>query len=297
MKPSHWQHLHCHCLKSSQETISHYFETENALSITWQDAGNTPILEPLPGETPFWDKLVITALFNSDADLSDVLATLEKNRSQWRIQNIQTERLEDKVWERAWMEDFHPMQFGENLWIYPSSYELPDDDSTKIRLDPGLAFGTGTHPTTALCLEWLDAHPPHGLSVIDYGCGSGLLAIAAVKLGAQQVLATDIDEQALISTQDNRHKNKLSEESITTYFPDQLPKKPVDLLIANILSGPLVELSTTFSQLIKAGGSLILSGIIEQQTDTIIAAYQTHFEDISIAKKEDWIRITARRKT
>ncbi|MCK5813821.1 MAG: 50S ribosomal protein L11 methyltransferase, partial [Cocleimonas sp.] len=200
-------------------------------------------------------------------------------------------------WERAWMADFKPMRFGKNLWIYPSWNDIPDDDSTKIILDPGLAFGTGTHPTTDLCLQWLDANPPHRLSVIDYGCGSGILAIAAVKLGATQLLATDIDQQALIATKDNRLKNQIPDHAIECYFPEEMPTDPVDLLMANILSGPLVELAKTFSELTKAGGHIVLSGILEKQTANIVEAYQPYYSDLQVTQKEDWIRVTGQRKS
>ena len=292
MSASNWQQLNCHCNKSFQDEICECMENADALSITWQDAGDTPVLEPLPGETPLWDDLIITALFAGDADISALLATLEANKPQWQISKNLTETIEDKNWERAWMKDFHPMKFGENLWIYPSWNEIPDNDSTKIILDPGLAFGSGTHPTTALCLEWLDANPPKGLSVIDYGCGSGILAIAAAKLGAGKILATDIDKQALIATKDNMEKNLISVDAIETCFPDALAKEPVDLLIANILSGPLVELAKTFAQLTKASGSIVLSGILEEQTNDIKAAYTEYFDNIVVTQKEDWIRVT-----
>ena len=292
MTTSSWQQINCHCNTSFQDEICECMENANALSITWQDAGDTPVLEPLPGETPLWDELIVTALFDGKADISALLATLEANKQQWQISKNLLETIADQDWERAWMDDFHPMQFGKNLWIYPSWNKIPDDDSIKIILDPGLAFGSGTHPTTALCLEWLDANPPEGLSVIDYGCGSGILAIAAAKLGATKILATDIDKQALIATKDNMQKNHLAEDAIETCFPDALEKSPVDLLIANILSGPLVELAETFSQLTKASGSIVLSGILEEQTDDIKEAYTPYFDNITVTQKDDWIRVT-----
>jgi ribosomal protein L11 methyltransferase len=295
-KQQQWQQINCHCTKAFQDEITQCMETANALSITFQDAGDTPVLEPLPGETPLWNDLIVTALFDGDDDLSALLLTLESNKQQWKIADIDLEIIADQDWERAWMDDFKPMRFGENLWIYPSWNEVPEDDSTKIILDPGLAFGSGTHPTTALCLEWLDANPPQGLSVIDYGCGSGILAIAAAKLGAGKIVATDIDHQALIATKDNMLKNQIPDTAIETYFPEDMPTKPVELLIANILSGPLVELAETFAQLTKANGALVLSGILEQQTDNIIHAYQPYFSDIQVVQKDDWIRVTARRK-
>ncbi|HFC91217.1 MAG TPA: 50S ribosomal protein L11 methyltransferase [Leucothrix mucor] len=290
-----WQQINCYCHRAFQDEISQCMETANALSITFQDAGDTPVLEPLPGETPLWDDLILTALFGGDDDLSTLLLSLEHNKQQWKISHIDLERIEDQDWERAWMDDFKPMKFGENLWIYPSWNELPEDHSTKIILDPGLAFGSGTHPTTALCLEWLDANPPHGLSVIDYGCGSGILAIAAAKLGAGVIIATDIDHQALIATNDNRLKNQIPESAIETYFPEDMPTEPVELLIANILSGPLVALAETFAQLTKPNGTIVLSGILKEQTKHIVTAYQAYFSGIQVTQKGDWIRVTAQR--
>jgi ribosomal protein L11 methyltransferase len=290
-----WQQINCYCHKAFQDEISQCMETANALSITFQDAGDTPVLEPLPGETPLWNDLILTALFAGDDDLSTLFLSLESNKQQWQINSIDLEQIEDQDWERAWIDDFNPMKFGENLWIYPSWNEIPEDDSTKIILDPGLAFGSGTHPTTALCLEWLDANPPQGLSVIDYGCGSGILAIAAVKLGAGKILATDIDHQAHIATKDNMLKNQIPESAIETYFPEDMPTEPVELLIANILSGPLVALAETFAQLIKPNGTIVLSGILEEQTENIVTAYQAYFSELQVAQKGDWIRVTAQR--
>ncbi len=292
---SHWQQINCHCTKAFQQEISDFMENANALSITFQDAGDTPILEPLPGETPLWNDLILTALFSGGDNLSSLLQALEQHKQQWQIGKIEHALLQDQVWERMWMDDFKPMQFGEKLWIYPSWNKVPEDDHIKIILDPGLAFGSGTHPTTALCLEWLDANPPQDLSIIDYGCGSGILAIAASKLGANKIIATDIDPQALIATKDNMLKNQLANHRIEYYLPEKMPMQPVDLVIANILSGPLVALAETFSQLTKAGGNLVLSGILEEQTDNIIAAYQKHYSNIQIAQKEGWIRINAQR--
>jgi len=291
-----WQQLICRTSKAHQENINDLMEEHNVLSVTIQDAEDNPVLEPLPGETPLWNKLIITALFEEDADLKPLVSQLNANKETWDISNIATEILEDQIWERAWMENFHPMQFGDNLWIYPSGYEIPDDDSVKILLDPGLAFGTGTHPTTALCLEWLDQNPPNGLIAIDYGCGSGVLAIAAIKLGAKHVVATDIDPQAITATLDNMQRNTIAIEKISRCLPEDCPATPVDLLIANILSGPLVELYPTLNALIVNGGTLVLSGILEEQQDDIINTYSTSFNNIQVNVLDGWIRVSATKK-
>jgi len=290
----YWQQIICRTSRQYQQNISDALEAAGAVSITYQDAGDQPVLEPLPNETPLWDDIIITGLFD---DPSNIVATLFSLKSQTdrEIKELKTETLEDQEWERVWMKDFHPMKFGENLWIYPSSSDIPDDNSTKILLDPGLAFGTGTHPTTALCLEWLDANPPKNKTVIDYGCGSGVLAIAAAKLGAKSIQATDIDEQALIATQDNMQRNQLSNAEISTYFPDQLPSSPVDVLIANILSGPLVELADTLLSLVKPSGYIVLSGVLENQLGNIQAAYSPQLTNIQVQQQDDWMRFSGQK--
>lgn len=291
-----WQQLYCHTNKDNQEKINEVMEEHNVLSITLQDAEDNPVLEPLPGEAPLWDKLIITALFEEDADLDALLSLLTENKQAWNITELTIEPLEDQVWERAWMEGFQPMQFGDNLWIYPSGYEIPDNDSVKILLDPGLAFGTGTHPTTSLCLEWLDQNPPKNLSVLDYGCGSGILAIAAIILGAKHCVATDIDPQAITATQDNMQRNNLPKDSISCYLPEDCPTHPVDLLVANILSGPLIELYPRLNSLIIDGGLLVLSGILEEQQIDIVETYSTSFENIEIKVLDGWVRISGTKK-
>jgi ribosomal protein L11 methyltransferase len=290
-----WQQLSCQTSSLYQDKLSDYLESVGAVSVTYQDAGDQPVLEPLPGETPLWDQLIVTALFEANDDLSTVLTHIEIS-SDWQVAKIGLQVLEDQDWERAWMDDFHPMQFGQQLWIYPSWAEIPNDADVKILLDPGLAFGTGTHPTTSLCLEWLDGHPPIDKTVIDYGCGSGILAIAAIKLGAKAVIATDIDEQALIATQDNMQRNQIPDEKIAGYLPEAMPQVKVDLLLANILSGPLVELSSVFADLVKPDGQLVLSGILQAQTESILTAYSPFFASLSVKQLDGWIRVSGVRK-
>ncbi|KAG1682827.1 Ribosomal protein L11 methyltransferase [Nymphon striatum] len=291
-----WQQLFCHTNKENQEKISEVMEEHGVLSITLQDAEDNPVLEPLPGEAPLWDNLIITALFEEDADLDVLISLLNQNKLTWKISKLYIERLEDQVWERAWMDDFQPMQFGDNLWIYPSGYEIPDDESVKILLDPGLAFGTGTHPTTSLCLEWLDQNPPKDLNSIDYGCGSGILAIAAIKLGAKHCVATDIDPQAITATKDNMQRNNLPSESISCYLPEDCPTTPVELLIANILSGPLVELYPKLSSFIIDGGYLVLSGILEEQQTDIVNTYSKSFDNLEVKVLDGWVRVSGTKK-
>ncbi|HIP94149.1 MAG TPA: 50S ribosomal protein L11 methyltransferase [Leucothrix sp.] len=292
-KQDTWLQLVCHTCRDNSEAIEAVMEDAGALSITLQDAKDEPVLEPLPGEIPLWKELIIIALFNENTDLGALTQTLKDNKNKWNISKLHTETLQDQDWERVWMKDFHPMRFGDNLWIYPSNYETPDDDSVKIHLDPGLAFGTGTHPTTALCLEWLDQHPPKGLKVVDYGCGSGILAVVAAKLGAKHIYAIDIDPQGLIATKDNMQRNSIKSSRISCYLPDDFSSEPSDLVLANILCGPLLELYPLLSSLIRSESTLVLSGILEDQTNQVIDKYVSGFKDFKIQILDGWARISA----
>ena len=266
-----------------------------ALCVTLRDAEDNPILEPLPGETPLWEHCLLTALFNQGTDTKAIIHSLERQLNQSLESCAQTEALEDQDWERTCMQDFHPQKFGQRLWIVPSWSEAPEPNAVNVKLDPGLAFGTGTHPTTHLCLEWLDQNPPTHKTVIDYGCGSGILAIAALKLGAISCLATDIDPQAITATSTNAAENNVS-DTLVCGAPEQLTIKPADVLLANILSGPLVELSDTLSALIKTGGQLVLSGILKAQSAAVMEAYAQTFDLDDPVFMDDWTRISGTRK-
>ena len=289
-----WLQLICQSTKAFEAEISETAENLGAVSITLSDAADVPVLEPLPNETPLWDEIIITMLFREEdsAALEALKVQLTEQKSEWQISHIRQETLKDQQWERVWMNDFHPMQFGKNLWIYPSWSEMPNDDSVKIKLDPGLAFGTGTHPTTAMCLEWLDQNPPVDQNVIDFGCGSGILAIAAIKLGAKHVLATDIDPQALTATKSNQVNNEVSEEQITCYLPDDMPESKADLMLANILCGPLVSLAPELCGSTKQGGQVVLSGILKEQQEVLEQTYTSFCHDIQFATSGDWVRMT-----
>lgn len=270
-------------------------------AVTFQDAADNPIFEPDLGTTPLWQSTIVTGLFSAEHDLETTLQHIREAAPKLVDSNqpcpeVSAEILEDKDWERAWMDMYHPMQFGKRLWVCPSWREIPDPSAVNLMLDPGLAFGTGTHPTTALCLEWLDSVDLKNLEVIDYGCGSGILGIAALLLGATEVTAVDIDPQALIATRDNLQRNQLSDDLLTTYLPPQVPSKAADLLIANILAGPLIQLQPTFSSLIKSGGKLLLSGLLDTQAEELKEAYQTDFIIDEVKAKDNWIRITATRR-
>ena len=273
------------------EQLSDLLQENHALSVTFAEAGEEKIFEPALGETPLWAETKVVALFEENVVLEDIVAKLTTELALDRFPPYSIDRIEDQHWERAWLEEFKPMCFGKNLWIVPTVYEPADQTAVNIVLDPGLAFGTGTHPTTALCLAWLDEHQPRHHTVIDYGCGSGILAIAAAKLGATQVSAVDIDPQALQATRQNAEKNEVA-LMINTYMPEEFDVKAVDLLLANILANPLHELAETFSSAVKNGGRLVLSGILKEQADQLIEKYNNWFAMEAPVFKDEWVLLT-----
>jgi len=269
------------------EAISDALLELGAASVTLQDAEDQPVLEPAPGTTPIWSHTRVIGMFPAEQDPAAIIEQLQ-NRNNMSISDWKAEPLEDRDWVRAWMDNFQPMQFGQRLWIIPSGYTPPQPGAINILLDPGLAFGTGTHPTTSMCLEWLDAHPPVDLNVIDYGSGSGILAIAAARLGARHVWAVDNDPQALLATRDNMHKNQIT-DSITVYLPDALPTLQVPLLLANILAAPLITLAPQFAGQVEPGGRIVLSGILASQMDAVITAYRPFFDIHRYRQQQDWV--------
>lgn len=266
-----------------------------AVSVTFMDAEDQPIFEPDLGTTPLWQHTHLLALFEADTERQPLLDLLQQLWQQ-PLPEYQFEDIADQDWERSWMDNFQPMRFGRRLWIVPSWHEAPDSQAVNLLLDPGLAFGTGTHPTTALCLEWLDGQDVRGLNAIDFGCGSGILAIAALLLGAERVTGTDIDPQALEASRDNAQRNGIADERFPLYLPEAMPAEPADLLLANILAGPLVSLAPQLISLVRPGGRIALSGILAEQTDEILAAYRDAFELDPVAEKDGWIRVTGVRR-
>jgi len=269
--------------------------------VTFQDGEDEPIFEPDLGTTPLWSQTVVTGLFAAEHDLTETLDLLHQaqdlafpNDSHKPV--FKAEILEDKDWEREWMDNYHPMQFGKRLWVCPSWREAPDPGAVNLMLDPGLAFGTGTHPTTALCLEWLDGQPLDDCLVIDYGCGSGILGIASLLLGARKVMAVDIDPQALLATRDNLLRNQLEDDRLNTYLPGEIPVIEADVLVANILAGPLVQLAPILSSLVRPGGRLLLSGLLPPQANEITLAYHGSFEMAPPVERDGWIRLTGIRR-
>jgi ribosomal protein L11 methyltransferase len=259
------------------------------------DAEDQPIFEPDLGTTPLWSHTHLLALFEDGTDGDAVLAHLKLLRGG-ELPEHQVERIEDQDWERSWMDNFQPMRFGQRLWIVPSWHQAPEPDAVNLLLDPGLAFGTGTHPTTALCLEWLDGQDLAGCTVLDFGCGSGILAIAALLLGAPQAVGTDIDPQALEASRDNADRNGIDPARFPVYLPADLPPQPADVVVANILAGPLVQLAPTITALVKNGGRLALSGILAEQAEEVRAAYAGAFDLDPTAVKDGWVRISGVRR-
>jgi len=266
-----------------------------AVSVTFMDAEDQPIFEPDLGTTPLWSHTHLLALFEADTDADALVAHLQL-LTDGALPEHQIERIEDQDWERSWMDGFAPMRFGQRLWIVPSWHEAPQPDAVNLLLDPGLAFGTGTHSTTSLCLQWLDAQPLEGCSVLDFGCGSGILAIAALLLGAPRAVGTDIDPQALEASRDNAGRNGIADERFPVYLPADLPQEPADVVVANILAGPLVSLAPQITSLVKGGGRLALSGILAEQAEEVRAAYAADFELDPTAVQDGWVRISGVRR-
>lgn len=264
-----------------------------ALSVTFKDAEDNPVLEPAPGETPLWDKLIVTGLFEADTDIDNLQQYIKEHLGAGI--GLRIEPLEDKDWVRAWMDNYKPMQFGNRLWVCPKHLQPPQPDAVNLMLDPGLAFGTGTHPTTSLCLQWLNDTELKNKNILDYGCGSGVLGIAALLLNARHCDAVDIDPQALESTIDNARANHVLEK-INVLAVEQMNPQQYDIVIANILAGPLIELSTQLSQYTKTGGHIVLSGILESQASEILNAYQQWFILDPVVTENEWIRITGTKK-
>lgn len=265
-----------------------------ALSTSMEDAGDHALLEPLPGETPVWPEALVSGLFDDNTESACVTLSL-CTRLGIAPDAVAREDVLERDWVRAWMDDFRPMRFGERVWIVPTGYEPPDPGAVNLLLDPGLAFGSGTHPTTALCLQWLDAHPPQDATVIDYGCGSGVLAIAALRLGARRCIGVDLDPQALVATRDNARRNGIPDDALPVCLPEDLNAEPADLVLANILSGPLVELAPALSRLVRPGGQLILSGLLAEQAQTVSAAYGDGFRMEHPEHRGGWVLLAGTR--
>ena len=291
----YWNQISFEVNKLEADLASEVLMGLGSISITYSDAHDDAIYEPPLGETPLWEFTRITALFKPEVSTQKIIDSLGK------ICNIKVDdtfKIQDKIWEEECQKDFPSMQFGKNLWVCPSwesKHSIPSD-AIVINMDPGLAFGTGTHQTTSLCLEFLAENPPNSLDVIDFGCGTGILAIAAAKLGAKRVLAIDNDPQAVTASKENAEKNNCSDVIKTFHSDEKIEYEKCDLLMANILAKPLVELQTLFSEIVKPNGTILLSGILEHQIENIIDCYSQNFNNFENSNKNEWYRISASRK-
>ena len=294
MSSPDWQEWVLETHSQLVEALEAWLFERGALAVTLEDNANEPLLEPGPGETPLWQNVVLTALFTSDVDLSLIRAVLPRTLL---AENSKSElsRLEDREWTRVWMDNFAPIQMGPRLWVCPSWAEPPDEALVNVMLDPGLAFGTGTHATTAMCLGALDAAMSGGESVVDFGCGSGILAIAALKLGASKALGVDNDPQALAASRDNAARNKISADQFDAVMPEDGKvsawSNVANVVVANILAGPLLSLAQELIQLMAPGGRLLLTGVLEEQEAELIEHY-AHVGLEVTDRRDGWVLLS-----
>ncbi|ATP89741.1 50S ribosomal protein L11 methyltransferase [Aeromonas caviae] len=288
-----WIQIRINATAKTADKVSNMLLGRGAQAVTFMDAKDVPVYEPMPGETPLWGETEVMGLFDAETDPAPTIAFFQQIFGE--DVGYKVEQLEDKDWVREWMDHFHPMQFGERLWICPSWRDVPNPDAVNVMLDPGLAFGTGTHPTTALCLQWLDGLDLAGKTVVDFGCGSGILGIAALKLGAARVIGIDIDPQAIQASRDNAARNGVADQ-IELYLPaDQPQDVEADVVVANILAGPLRELAPLIAGHGKAGSLMALSGVLESQAPELETIYGQWFEMDPTAVKEEWCRLSGRK--
>ncbi|WP_323952298.1 50S ribosomal protein L11 methyltransferase [Aeromonas caviae] len=288
-----WIQIRINATAKTADKVSNMLLGRGAQAVTFMDAKDVPVYEPMPGETPLWGETEVMGLFDAETDPAPTIAFFQQIFGE--DVGYKVEQLEDKDWVREWMDHFHPMQFGERLWICPSWRDVPNPDAVNVMLDPGLAFGTGTHPTTALCLQWLDGLDLAGKTVVDFGCGSGILGIAALKLGAARVIGIDIDPQAIQASRDNAARNGVADQ-IELYLPaDQPQDVEADVVVANILAGPLRELAPLIAGHGKAGSLMALSGVLESQASELETIYGQWFEMDPTAVKEEWCRLSGRK--
>ncbi|MGD8483022.1 MAG: 50S ribosomal protein L11 methyltransferase [Gammaproteobacteria bacterium] len=288
-----WLQLSLQIDSTSAREAADEMEAAGAASVTLEDAEDSPLLEPAPGETPLWPTVVVTGLF--DSEILQDLTRLQESAVWKSRRGFHLSRVPDRAWEREWLKHFRPRRFGRHLWVCPAGL-TPEDDGAGVilTLDPGLAFGTGTHETTALCLQWLDAHPPENLRVLDFGCGSGILAIAAALLGARIVYARDIDPQALEATRNNALRNEVADRVLTAPADGEIPG--CDLLISNILAGTLMDLAPNFARALPGGARVVLSGILAEQAAAVIEAYSPWFGLQQLAEQDGWILLAGHRQ-
>jgi ribosomal protein L11 methyltransferase len=295
-----WLQIKIETRKADAPRFEDLLETAGAAAVLMEDSGDQPLLEPPPGAQPLWDATTVVGLFVVDSEMDAVVDFLEGQLGH-ALPPHRIEVLEDKDWERAWMDNYHPMRFGDRLWVVPSWTPPPQPDAINLLLDPGLAFGTGTHQTTALCMEWLDGLDLQGKVVVDYGCGSGILAVAALLLGAREAWCVDLDPQALTATRDNAERNGVADR-VRVFMPEDMPAdfnngEGADVVVANILAGPLGMLAPTLTRFLKSGGDIALSGIITSQVDELREIYGQWCDMDGLGiKDEDWCRLSGRKR-
>ncbi|MBE2893922.1 50S ribosomal protein L11 methyltransferase [Spirabiliibacterium falconis] len=291
-----WIQLRIESTKNEAEQLEEALLAQGAVSVTFMDSEDCPIFEPLPGETRLWGNTVVIGLFDAQINVQSIVQTLTEHGVLATNVQYKIEQIEDKDWVREWMKDFKPIQFGSRLWICPTWLPIPDESAVNVMLDPGLAFGTGTHPTTALCLEWLDSLDLTEKTVIDFGCGSGILAIAALKLGAKAAIGIDIDPQALQASEQNAQNNGVGGK-LTLYHANDVPTTlKGDIVVANILAEPLRLLAPQIAQtLLKPQGQVCLSGILDTQADEIAQIYRQYVGIDHIQERSEWCRIVGTR--
>jgi ribosomal protein L11 methyltransferase len=289
-----WLELSVRVSRQNAPLVENLLGNEPVLAVTLTDDADDPVLEPGVGETPLWPSVCVTALFSGDTPVEPLARLLSLVPGVDRPQQVNFRKFEDQQWERVWLDRFKPMQFGRGLWIVPGNQEIPPAATTVLRLDPGLAFGTGTHPTTRLCLEWMDKHDFHGESVVDYGCGSGVLAIVAAIKGAAYIVAVDNDPQALLASHENALRNDIS-DNFLVLSPSRFESQEVDVVLANILAGPLIELAPILLASLRTGGLLVLSGILKEQADEVATAYLPQMDELITTEDDGWVRLHGRK--
>ena len=290
-----WLELSVRVTRQHASLVESLLQNQPVLALTLTDDADDPVLEPGVGETPLWPSVCVTALFDGDTTREPLARLLSLVPGVDRPQQVNFRKFEDQQWERVWLDRFQPMQFGNDLWIVPGGQDTPTDARHILRLDPGLAFGTGTHPTTRLCLQWMDGYDFSGQSVIDYGCGSGVLGIVAAIKGASDVVCVDNDPQAIVATNDNALRNSVS-ENVRALLPEDFNADQADVMLANILAGPLVELAAKLLASLRPGGWLVLSGILQEQAGQVLAAYESEFDQLFVTPDDGWVRIHGQRR-
>lgn len=291
-----WIQLKIDVKEEEAESVGNLMSGNGAQAVTFMDAKDNPVYEPKLGELTLWPTTTVIGLFEADHDMQGVIKRMSQAKLLGEGFAHKLDQLEDKDWEREWMDNFKPMQFGDKLWICPSWCDIPDPNAVNIMLDPGLAFGTGTHPTTSLCLQWLDKQDLSDKTVLDFGCGSGILGIAAIKLGAKRVIGVDIDPQALDATRENAKRNHC-EADFELYLPQDQPDEAVDVVLANILAGPLRELRHLIASQCKPQGDLVLSGILETQAADLNELYTEFFTMEPPTFLSDWSRLVGKKNS